>query len=103
MPYPDLRDPILKEKLHYADIQTPHSNAGDKLYDSICMKAVNQSIGRSIRHINDFASIILLDSRYSKPKIFNQLPSWIGNLLNIPKDFQEAKVHLSQFYEQKNY
>ncbi|CAN0285152.1 unnamed protein product, partial [Ectocarpus sp. 8 AP-2014] len=38
--------------------------AGREYYSSICMRAVNQSIGRSIRHAGDYASILLVDERY---------------------------------------
>jgi chromosome transmission fidelity protein 1 len=34
---------------------------GRNIYENIAMKGVNQSVGRSIRHINDFALIYLVD------------------------------------------
>jgi len=42
------------------------------------MRAVNQSIGRAIRHRNDHASIVLCDRRYiTDPNIWKALPGWI--------------------------
>ncbi len=39
--------------------------------------AVNQSIGRAIRHRGDYASIILVDRRFSTERIRSKLPGWI--------------------------
>lgn len=48
MPFADLRDPILQEKLNHSNSINPNSSKA--LYEAMCMKVVNQSIGRSIRH-----------------------------------------------------
>jgi chromosome transmission fidelity protein 1 len=95
MPYPDGRDAILQERMKYAN--RLQENAGRQLYEAICMKAVNQSIGRSIRHIGDYAAIVLLDSRYGSPRVIEQLPSWIARSLSICKQFSEVQKELLAF------
>ena len=72
-------------------------------YENLCMKAVNQSVGRAIRHKEDYAAIIFLDHRlsicalvnsalpvtnndfyrFARPSIISQLPSWISRHLRI--------------------
>ena len=42
------------------------------------MRAVNQSIGRAIRHKDDWAAILLLDKRYGRKDVLEQLPPWIA-------------------------
>jgi len=41
------------------------------------MRAVNQAIGRVIRHSKDYGMIFFLDSRYRDNKFRNALPKWI--------------------------
>ncbi|XP_076952036.1 uncharacterized protein LOC143625638 [Bidens hawaiensis] len=82
-------------------------NRGREYYENLCMKAVNQSIGRAIRHINDYAAILLVDTRYTSDatkKSFshptNKLPNWIKNRL-ISKTSSYGEVHrlLHQFFK----
>ena len=40
------------------------------------MRAVNQGIGRVIRHINDYGIILMLDNRYDQSKLKSMLPAW---------------------------
>ncbi len=51
--------------------------ASRAFYENACMRAVNQSIGRAIRHRGDYACILLVDRRYGAPRIRGQLPAWI--------------------------
>ncbi len=48
-------------------------------YENACMRAVNQSIGRAIRHRNDYAAIVLVDRRFGTDRIRGKLPGWIQN------------------------
>ena len=48
------------------------------------MKTLNQTIGRGVRHINDYVNIYLVDSRFEGVK--GKLSSWMQNRINIVKD-----------------
>lgn len=52
--------------------------AAKDYYENACMRAVNQSIGRAIRHRNDYAVIVLVDKRYATERIRGKLPGWIA-------------------------
>lgn len=54
-------------------------------------------IGRAIRHRNDWASLLLLDRRYSNPSIRNKLPKWIGNKLMVSEAFGQTIKDLARF------
>nr|XP_060632744.1 ATP-dependent DNA helicase DDX11 [Anolis sagrei ordinatus] len=104
MPYPNIKSPELQEKIAYLDKTMPKAAGqapGRTLIDNLCMKAVNQSIGRAIRHQKDFASIVLLDHRYSRPAIFNKLPQWIKSQTQVKAGFGPAFAALRKFHWEK--
>ena len=55
--------------MRYYDKNNEKGFNGNDYYENLCMKTLNQSIGRAIRHINDYACIILVDQRFQKPNI----------------------------------
>ena len=57
--------------------------AGRKLCENMCMRAVNQSVGRAIRHVNDYACVVLLDRRYTQEHMRTQLPKWLVRNLQV--------------------
>ena len=98
LPFPDIRDPILREKLQNAE--KIKANSSKEMYEAMCMKVVNQSIGRSIRHANDYASIILMDKRYNDSNIKKMLPSWImSSISGNSTCFHTFKEMLVKFYD----
>ncbi|GMG09821.1 unnamed protein product [Aspergillus oryzae] len=90
LPFPNIRSAVWQAKIHYveqkaykessgsdANRQLVAKAAGKDFYENSCMRAVNQCIGRAIRHRNDYAAIVLMDRRYDKPAIQGKLPAWI--------------------------
>lgn len=101
LPYPDITDPELKEKMFTMD-QTPGGITGQAYYHNLCMRAVNQSVGRAIRHAKDYASIILVDQRYaSDQRIWHALPAWLkrGVGRQESKSFDRSVDALKHFFE----
>nr|XP_031526634.1 ATP-dependent DNA helicase DDX11 isoform X3 [Vicugna pacos] len=75
---------------------------GKALVENLCMKAVNQSIGRAIRHQKDFASIVLLDHRYARPPVLAKLPAWIRDRVQVKATFGPAFAALRTFHREKS-
>ncbi|XP_046853376.1 ATP-dependent DNA helicase DDX11-like [Xenia sp. Carnegie-2017] len=101
LPYPNIHSPELKEYISYLDA-TLGKNAGQQHCENVCMKAVNQSVGRAIRHINDYSTILLLDQRYSRPSIQSKLPDWIRSRLQTHTSFGPAFAALRKFFVQRS-
>ncbi|KAI3455429.1 hypothetical protein Pfo_012092 [Paulownia fortunei] len=98
---------------HNGDVETGFhilrscKGRGKEYYENLCMKAVNQSIGRAIRHINDYAAILLVDARYasdSTKRSFShstdKLPQWIkSHLVSTTPNYGEVHRLLHQFFK----
>ncbi|RYP63853.1 hypothetical protein DL771_009081 [Monosporascus sp. 5C6A] len=102
LPYPNINSADWKARIEYVETTTlkrltdssdpsqtggisgpgPEAKEAAKqaardFYENACMRAVNQSIGRAIRHRGDYAAIVLLDRRFGTERIRRKLPGWI--------------------------
>ncbi|CAG8115284.1 unnamed protein product [Penicillium salamii] len=118
LPFPNIRSAIWQAKIQYLEDKTYRQAegseaerkaagkaAGRDFYENSCMRAVNQCIGRAIRHVNDYAAIIMIDRRYESPRIQGKLPGWIrGSLAPAPptRAAQTTVQRLSKFFAEKN-
>ncbi|KAL0127028.1 hypothetical protein PUN28_005395 [Cardiocondyla obscurior] len=98
LPYPNIKSPELQEKMRYLN-ENIKQDAGNNFYENSCMKAVNQCIGRSVRHINDYSTVILLDKRY-RHKI-QVLPQWIQRSVTINDSFGPVIGNVAKFFAAK--
>lgn len=117
LPFPNIRSPVWQAKIQYLEEKTYKQASGSEperkavgkaagrdFYENSCMRAVNQCIGRAIRHINDYAAIIMIDRRYESPRIQQKLPGWIrGSLVPAPptRAAQKTVQRISKFFAEK--
>lgn len=91
--------PLLSEGLR----RTKAKEAAREFLENSVMRAVNQSVGRAIRHKGDYASILLLDRRYTSERVQGKLPAWIQEGLRDPRgtDLSVVCRSLEKFFENK--
>lgn len=110
LPYPNIKsgDLIAKSRyierksLQHGDTASTAKRKAKELYKDICMRAVNQSVGRAIRNINDYAVIFLIDARYQTANVKNGLSQWIEKRI-IPgsTDLDKSIERTARFFRGK--
>lgn len=122
LPYPNINSPEWKARIEYiesatvARLTSPASTSppitkeqatsqakktARDFYENACMRAVNQSIGRAIRHQGDYSAIVLVDRRFGTERIMSKLPGWIrGGLMegSEGKGLQGLMGNLNMFF-----
>ena len=110
LPFPNANGAEWKAKIEYVEAlqykqckevqglkdgepQSKAKAAGRDFYENACMRAVNQSIGRAIRHRNDYAAILLVDRRFATPRIRTKLPGWITGSMQGDMTVQGWNYH----------
>ena len=99
-----LRAPEDKAGLDEIEMTKQAKEQGRQFYENACMRAVNQSVGRAIRHREDYAAIVMIDRRFSNERIKSKLPGWIKEGL-VPeagdKTFGQLMGALAGFFRTK--
>lgn len=106
LPYPNAFSSDLIAKREYIEqkyltngkTESYAKRKSQEFYENLCMKAVNQSVGRAIRNINDYATIYLFDSRYGNPRIVNKLSQWVKKRV-LPMNTTNPVLETRAFFE----
>lgn len=104
LPFPPFKDPkIILKKKYLSENRTRENQllSGDDWYFLEASRAVNQAIGRVIRHKNDYGAILLCDCRFNNQRQKNQLSSWLqGHLKNqvANQTFGSVIGEISRFF-----
>ncbi|KAM3588915.1 Regulator of telomere elongation helicase 1 [Umbelopsis sp. WA50703] len=105
IPFPNTTDQKIKQKKDFLDdMRSVSANrtqmlSGNEWYQQQALRAVNQAIGRVIRHRNDYGAILLCDERFGSTAIINQLSAWLRDHVKIYRDFGEVQINLTRFFK----
>ncbi|OWF51735.1 Regulator of telomere elongation helicase 1 [Mizuhopecten yessoensis] len=103
LPYPPRMDPKVKLKMEFLDEmkgkQTYQTLTGNDWYKQQASRAVNQAIGRVIRHRHDYGAIILCDTRFSYENSVKQLPIWVRPHVNKYNSFGQSLKDIMVFFK----
>ncbi len=101
VPFPNTKDLQLRLKKEDHDAKsrsTPGFLNGSAWYTLQAFRALNQAIGRCIRHRNDFGAIILLDERFLEKRTQESMSRWIRPVVAAYPKFSDALVALQTFF-----
>ncbi|KAF2848298.1 ATP-dependent RNA helicase-like protein chl1 [Plenodomus tracheiphilus IPT5] len=106
LPFPNPHSAEWKAKMHYISAKESERGgdgnaAAREFYENACMRAVNQCVGRAIRHKGDYAAILMLDKRYGSKRIQDKLPKWIRGSMVSGLDAKDVEGHLDSFFADK--
>ncbi|OUS45297.1 hypothetical protein BE221DRAFT_77225 [Ostreococcus tauri] len=108
LPYANVADAELRARMDHLDA-TGERGRGRAYYEALCARAVNQSIGRAVRHVGDYAAVLLCDVRWGpfastsgkRGKHVQALPEWIARRLATPTSYGDAHGALARFFRDK--
>ncbi|CAK9810667.1 Regulator of telomere elongation helicase 1 homolog [Anthophora quadrimaculata] len=101
LPFPPLKDPrvILKQQyLEEIKSQNKEGLSGQQWYQLEASRAINQAIGRIIRHKNDYGAIILCDCRFDNPSFKKHLSPWLRPYIKNFTNFGVITRELRDFF-----
>ncbi|XP_018604601.2 regulator of telomere elongation helicase 1 isoform X2 [Scleropages formosus] len=104
LPFPPRMDPRIILKMEYLNEMCRKANKGIKYlsgqewYRQQASRAVNQAIGRVIRHREDYGAIFLCDYRFKNSDARSQLPSWVRPYVRFNDSFGNIIRDVAQFF-----
>ncbi|XP_037033163.1 regulator of telomere elongation helicase 1 homolog [Bradysia coprophila] len=98
IPNPPWKEPKIRMKMKYLD-DIGSETRGKVWYNQQASRAVNQAVGRIIRHRNDFGAILLLDCRFVRHSGWSGWLQQHMNRCNTFKRFGSTNAGIAQFFE----
>ncbi|MES1911677.1 MAG: hypothetical protein MHM6MM_004075 [Cercozoa sp. M6MM] len=96
LPLPNYGDPRVTQKRAFLDRK--QRGLGNEWYQQQALRAVNQSIGRVVRHRGDYASIILLDDRFTEGRTQDAITKWLRPFVRVSPSFPSLLSQVRQFF-----
>ncbi|GLT52921.1 hypothetical protein SLA2020_262300 [Shorea laevis] len=101
MPFATRTDPKVRLKREFLDQEGRSQSkvlTGEDWYNQQALRAVNQAVGRVIRHRHDYGAIIFCDERFAQPYRQSQISLWIQPHVKCYSKFGEVVFTLTRFF-----
>lgn len=102
IPYPNIKEVTIGLKKAYNDTvrsTKPHLMTGGDWYSSQAFRALNQALGRCIRHKDDWGAVIMIDSRLENSWCSNSISKWIRKLMLKTNSYSQTYAGLKEFVQ----
>uniref|UniRef100_A0A1I8AKG0 DNA helicase n=1 Tax=Steinernema glaseri TaxID=37863 RepID=A0A1I8AKG0_9BILA len=113
IPYPNAVDEHVVEKKKYNDDSSKPNSVmpirtlpGDVWYSTQAYRALNQALGRCLRHRNDWGALVLVDERFVTQSFQGpmvaphaKISKWVKEQLVIYDEYSDFKMELGEFVE----
>ncbi|MCO5560281.1 hypothetical protein L7F22_013892 [Adiantum nelumboides] len=98
IPFPNQKDMQVNMKKQYNN-QNKSLLSGDQWYCYQAFRALNQAVGRCIRHRYDYGAIILVDERYKRASNLEYMSKWLRNSIQQVETLEDSLKGLHTFFE----
>ena len=99
VPYPNVKDKRVELKRLYNNEGVSRGLlSGDQWYSQQAFRALNQAVGRCLRHRNDHGAILLADERYLRDDMTRHLPKWLRPAMRKCAGFEDSRRGLRSFF-----
>ena len=103
IPYPNVKDKQVELKRQYNNEGARRGLlSGDQWYSQQAFRALNQAVGRCLRHRADHGAILLADDRYAhgaNGDLCRHLPKWLRPATRKCASFEESKRGVRAFFD----
>ncbi|EAN79885.1 helicase-like protein [Trypanosoma brucei brucei TREU927] len=79
-------------------VQAQRRYSGEEWYVNDAVRAVNQALGRCIRHSRDFGAMVLLDDRFEQMNLQQSLSRWCREELRVHHSHASLADDLHEFF-----
>lgn len=105
IPFPNVKDIQVDQKRKYNDQCSKSGRpvmCGNFWYETQAFRALNQALGRCIRHRLDWGALIVVDQRFSENSRYQKaLSKWIRDRFRCFNRYEEAMDSLKAFMDSK--
>ena len=107
IPFPPLYDRRVELKQRYLDVvglnrvENKRRLTGKEWYLLQAIRAMNQAIGRVIRHKNDYGCVLFFDIRFNNSEVKREISSWIREEIKVFENFGHGYKEVLEFFRRK--